>query len=112
MEKILGFGYSTFMNGSIVLEQDFKQQIYTLGYAGFALLILPWLLVCLYGAYCFLRYRKQMFNLLNVCMVVSLGAGLGSAWLSGHMLDQFITSVFMAMVVAFLLNQVQKAKVE
>lgn len=111
-EKILGFGYSTFMNGSIVLEQDFKQQIYTLGYAGFALLILPWLLVCLYGAYCFLRYRKQMFNLLNVCMVVSLGAGLGSAWLSGHMLDQFITSVFMAMVVAFLLNQVQKAKVE
>ena len=111
-EKILGFGYSTFMNGSIVLEQDFKQQIYTLGYAGEVLLILPWLLICLYGAYCFLRWRKKMFTLANVCCVIALGAGFGSAWLSGHMLDQFITSLFAALMTAVLLNRVREAKEE
>ncbi len=111
-EKILGFGYSTFMNGSIVLEQDFKQQIYTLGYAGEVLLVLPWVLLCLYGAYCFLRYHKKMFTLANVCMVIALGAGFGSAWLSGHMLDQFITSLFAALLAAVLLNRVSEAKEE
>ena len=111
-EKILGFGYSTFMNGSIVLEQDFKQQIYTLGYAGEVLLVLPWIVLCLYGAYCFVRWHKKMFNLLNVCMVIALGAGFGSAWLSGHMLDQFITSLFAALIAAILLNKVSEAKEE
>ncbi len=108
-EKILGFGYSTFMNGSIVLEQDFKQQVYTLGYAGEVLLVLPWLLICLFGAWCFLRWRKKMFTLVNVCCVIALGAGFGSAWLSGHMLDQFITSLFAALIVAVLLNRVSEA---
>ena len=48
-QKVLGMGYSTFMNGSIVLEQDFKQQVYTLGYAGVMLCCVPWLLVALFG---------------------------------------------------------------
>ena len=109
-EKILGMGYSTFMNGSIVLEQDFKQQVYTLGYAGELLCIMPWIGVCLYGVFMFLKHWKQMISLENICLVMSLGAGLGSAWLSGHMLDQFVTTVFAALIVAVLLNRVHDAK--
>jgi len=109
-EKILGMGYSTFMNGSIVLEQDFKQQIYTLGYAGELLCVAPWLAACLYGFLMFLKYRKQMINLENICLVMALGAGLGSAWLSGHMLDQFVTTIFAALIIAVLLNRVHQAK--
>lgn len=109
-EKILGMGWSTFMNGSIVLEQDFKQQVYTLGYAGEVLLVLPWIGVLVYGMIMFLRRYKKLFTLGNVCMALALGMGLGSAWLSGHVLDQFITTSFAALLVAVLLNRVKEAE--
>lgn len=109
-EKILGMGYSTFMNGSIVLEQDFKQQVYTLGYAGVILCILPWLAVMLYGAVQFLLHFKKLVNLENMIYAVSAALGFGSAWLSGHVLDQFVTSVFMAVLIAVLLNRVQEVQ--
>ena len=109
-EKLLGMGYSTFMNGSIVLERDFVMQIYTLGYIGELLCVVPWILICLYGLVQFIRNWKKLLNLENMMLIVSLGAGLGSAYLSGHMLDQFITTIFMALIVAVLLNRVQEAR--
>ena len=111
-QKVLGMGYSTFMNGSIVLEQDFKQQVYTLGYAGVMLCCVPWLLVALFGLYQLLRRFKQMIDLKTMCLCVSFCAAIGSAWLSGHTLDQFVTSVFMALVVSLLLNHIHDVKEE
>ena len=105
-------GYSTFMNGSIVLEQDFKQQVYTLGYAGVMLCCVPWLLVAMFGLYQLLRRFKQMIDLKTMCLCVSFCAAIGSAWLSGHTLDQFVTSVFMALVVSLLLNHIHDVKEE
>ncbi len=109
-EKILGMGYSTFMNGSIVLEKDFKQQIYTLGYAGFLLCVFPWIAVILYGLYWFLRKHRQLFTFENASLVVALMAGMGAAWLSGHVLDQFLTTSFAALLVALLLGRVREAR--
>ena len=109
-EKMLGMGYSTFMNGSIVLEKDFAQQVYTLGYAGVLLLLFPWVGIMLYGFVMFIKYWKKMLTLENVCLVLALAFGFGSAWLSGHFLDQFVTTVFTACITAVLLNKVSEAK--
>ena len=103
-------GYSTFMNGSIVLEQDFKQQVYTLGYIGFILCVMPWILVIIYGLYQFIKHPKELFTLKTMTMAISIGCGLGSAWLSGHVLDQIVTSSFMAFLVALLLKEIKEAK--
>ena len=108
-EKILGMGYSTFMNGSIVLEQDFKQQVYTLGYAGVLLCVAPWIGVLVYGLYQFIRHPKKLFTLKTMTMAIALACGLGSAWLSGHVLDQIVTSSFMAFLVALLLKEIKEA---
>ncbi len=108
-EKILGMGYSTFMNGSIVLEKDFAQQVYTLGYAGAVLLLGPWIAVLLYGVYLVLRYWKQMITLENLVLFIAIGAGFGSAWLSGHFLDQFLTTIPTALITAVLLNRAKEA---
>ena len=109
-EKILGMGYSTFMNGSIVLEKDFAQQVYTLGYAGVVILLLPWIAILLFGAFMVIRYWKKMITLENACLFIALGAGFGSSWLSGHFLDQFLTTIPTAFIIAILLNRVQEAK--
>ena len=43
-------------------------------------------------------------------MAVSAAAGLGGAWLSGHMLDQFITTTYLALLVAMLLHHIKEAE--
>ena len=105
-EKVLGMGYSTFMNGSIVLEKDFVQQKYTLGYIGMILTCTPWLLAVLYVGLKVLRKFKKHMNLENMTYAMSLAAALGSAYISGHTLDQFVTTMFMALLAALLLNRV------
>lgn len=111
-EKILGMGYSTFMNGSILLEKDFTQQIYTLGYAGEILAIAPWVIVTCFGAVVVLIKWKTLMTLDTTVYAVSLVSMLGSAYMSGHTLDQFVTTCFMAMLVAILLNKVVDANKE
>ncbi len=105
-QKILGMGYSTFMNGSIVLEKDFVQQVYTLGYSGMILTCFPWLIIVGYGAIKVLMKFKKLVNLEVMTYAMSLLAGLGTAYISGHTLDQFVTTMFMAMLAAILLNRV------
>lgn len=109
-EKFLGMGYSTFMNGSIVLEKDFKQQLYTLGYIGFALCALPWLLIVVFGFVLFVKKGKEVWTLENILMATILVMGLASAWISGHVLDQFMTSIYMAIVIAVLLRHILEEK--
>jgi hypothetical protein len=110
-QKFLGMGYSTFNAGSIVLERDFVMQWYLLGYVGEVLLIGPWLFLMIYGLVQFVRYRKKLVNLENMVLVVSLGAGMGAAYLSGHVLDQFMTTVYLAMITALLLNHIEEQKI-
>ena len=104
--KLFGMGYTPFMNGSILLEQDFIQQKYTLGYLGDLLLAGPWLILTAVGAvFVLLRWKKCM-NLEIMVLATSLCCGLGAAYLSGHTLDQFVTTMFMALIAAILLDRV------
>lgn len=108
-QKLWGAGYSTFMNGSILLEQDFKQQWMTLGPIGSCLTTLPWLFVTLLGAMLVFFKWKKLFKLDVFVYATSLVAALGSGFTSGHTLDQFVTTTFMAMLIAVLLNKIAVA---
>lgn len=106
-EKFLGMGYSTFMNGSILLEKDFVQQVYTLGYVGEVLCCLPWVAITAIGAILVLIKWKKLINLEVMCLAMAAVGIIGCAYTSGHTLDQFITSIFLAMLVAILLNRIK-----
>lgn len=108
-DKILGMGYSTFMNGSILLEKDFVQQVYTLGYAGTLLTIMPWAIVTLVGALLVLFKWKKLLRLDVMVYAMSIVAALGTAYTSGHTLDQFVSTTFMALLVGILLNIIMDA---
>ncbi|MFI3283850.1 MAG: O-antigen ligase family protein [Erysipelotrichaceae bacterium] len=107
-EKVMGMGYSTFMNGSIVLEKDFAQQFYTLGYIGFALVMAPWLvLVAGLGILLVVGYKKGSWNLLNVLLMMSLLVGLLSSYTSGHVMDEMSTSLFIGLCLGVLVKRVR-----
>lgn len=103
-QKLLGMGYSTFMNGSIVLEKDFTQQYYLLGPIGMVLTCMPWLIVtAIIGIYCLIHFKKHI-HLQTMSLGIALVGGLGCAYVSGHTIDQFVTTTFMAFLVALLLK--------
>ncbi len=104
-QKLLGFSYSRFMNGSIVLEQDFLMQQYTYGYLGY-LLTGPWLALLVYIVFKSLRKIKESITMERLVFGLSFSAMLASAYQSGHVLDQFFATTMMALIVAILLRQV------
>ncbi len=102
VDHALGLGYSTMMNGSLILEVDFIQQFYSFGYIGFMFIAAPWLLVTAYGAIRVLIQPKWYFKMDILLFAASLCFGLVSAYMSGHTLDEFSSSIFMAFLTAVL----------
>ena len=107
-QKVLGMGYSTFNNGSILLERDFAQQVYTMGYAGAVLTVLPWILITLFGGVAVLVGWKKYLRLDVMVYALALCAGLASSYISGHTIDELLSSLFMALLVGVLLNAIRK----
>jgi hypothetical protein len=104
-QKLFGFGYTRFMNGSIVLERDFVMHKYTFGPIGAVLFFAPWLLAIAAVVILFLKNFKKMFNFELMCIAMALFGGLGAAYISGHVMDQFATSIFMAWLLGWILRK-------
>lgn len=111
-QKLFGFGYSRFMMGSILLEQDFLMQKYTLGYLGAIILTFPWIGLLIYMFYQVVRNLKKACNFDLIVYVAAFGATLGGAYMSGHVLDQFFSSTFLALFAGIILNKLNQLKKE
>lgn len=111
-QKLFGFGYSRFMMGSILLEQDFVMQKYTLGYIGTGLLTFPWIGILIYMLYKALRNIKNVLDFDCIVLAISFGAVLGGAYMSGHVLDQFLSNTFLAFYAGVLLYKLNRLNKE
>jgi len=106
-EKIFGMGYGTFMRGGILIEQDFVQQYYSYGLIGFIFLMLPWLIIFAYQAIKVLvGLRKRRWNFLNICLLMSIAMGLLASYLSGHVIDELSTSLYLSFMIALLFRRI------
>ena len=106
-QKLFGFGYSRFMMGSILIEQDFVMQKFTLGYLGVALLNFPWIGILIYMLYLAIRKIKAACNFDLITLAIAIIAIMGGAYLSGHVLDQFFSSTYLALFVGTALYQLK-----
>lgn len=110
-QKLTGFTYSLFMWGGIVIEQDFVQQFYSFGYLGFPLIMGPWIVMFLYVYYKFLKgCRHGKWNMFNIVCLMSMTLGIVTSYTSGHGIDQLSTSMFMALVCGFLIQNLKGDK--
>ena len=94
-EKGLGLGYSTLMNGSVIIERDFFRQYFSLGYVGFILMSLPWLLVWGYLTIkLIISYKNRKWTMFNVLLMAAMTMGIIVSLVSGHTFDELSTSLF------------------
>lgn len=104
--KLMGMGYSTFMNGSFLVEQDFVQQKYTLGYLGDLITLGPWIILAIAGMIKILFDFKNKFNYENAMFAMAFCAGIGASYVSGHTLDQYLTTTLLALIAAILIKNI------
>lgn len=102
-QKIWGLGFGTFMRGSILIEQDFKQQYYSYGILGFLFVQFPWILIFSYiGGKLLFGDRRKKWNFFNVLLALSCAMTFLASYVSGHVLDELSTSMMLALFLAIL----------
>ncbi|MBR0462263.1 MAG: O-antigen ligase family protein [Erysipelotrichaceae bacterium] len=107
-DKLLGMGYSEYMWGGILIERDFVQQAYTLGYIGFVLLFVPWLiLAACAGIKLLLGYKCNKWTYLNITLMMIVCIGFASSYVSGHTMDKLTCSMVLALCLGKLLHDLK-----
>lgn len=103
VDKVLGMGYSEYMWGGILIERDFVQQFYTMGYLGFALICGPWILLAVYAGIK-LILNKNKWNYYNITLMMIVCIGFAASYVSGHTIDQLTCSMVMSLALGILLH--------
>lgn len=107
IQKLSGLGYSTFMNGGILIERDFVQQYYSFGLIGLIILLAGWIFATVFaGIKVLFGYKKGSWNLLNISLLMSIGLGFVSSVVSGHTFDELTTSLFIGLCLGYLLKRI------
>ena len=107
-QKLFGTSYSTVSQGGFIIEQDFLRQYYTLGILGAIIFTGPYLVLMAACGVNMLRRFKSMVTFENGMLLVSVGAGIGAAYYSGHVLDTLLTSFFIAFSLITLFQKTLK----
>lgn len=107
-DKWFGMGFSTFRNGNLYLEKDFKVHFYTLGLVGSLLLVYPYIIVLVIaGLYLLIKRRgKDNFMFLAYCFSISLMIIFG--YVSGSVLDQLIITLICGFILGLIIKNMLK----
>ncbi len=103
-----GLGYSRFINAYLYLEQDFVVHYYTIGVFGIIIFLCPYLLIALY--FMFQKIKKKKFVLFDAVILAALILPLGISYLSGHIIDELIISLYLGFIAGYLLYDSRKEK--
>ena len=99
---LFGMGYSRFRNASLYIEQDGIVHFYTLGIIGIIIfIIIPYICPLLLYVANIIKKRKLDFEMVTFCC--SLSSFLPLAFVSGHVIDEMITYIYMSLLSGIIL---------
>jgi len=111
VQKLTGFTFGLFMRGGLNVEMDFVNQFYSYGYIGFVFIMGPWIILLLYLAFKLISgFKKHKWTFLNITLAMSICLGMGASYFSGHGLDEYTTSLYLALLCAFLFKNLKNEK--
>ena len=99
--SLFGLGYSRFINAYLYLEKDFVVHFYTIGILGIILLLLPYVLIAVYGLFKYVKNKK--FDLFTATILAMLVLPLGVSYFSGHIVDELIISLYLGFIGGYIL---------
>ncbi|MGO1470877.1 MAG: O-antigen ligase family protein [Tissierella sp.] len=105
IQKTFGMGYAgNFEQSPKVIERDFHDLFFQFGFLGFVLYFSPFVY---YGFKVLISFWKRIGDILemkNVMLLSSVALGLGIGFLAGHTLTSPAVSIYLTIVLAFLVE--------
>ncbi|NCU17690.1 O-antigen ligase family protein [Pallidibacillus pasinlerensis] len=96
--KLFGLGYAGFYEVKPkLIEMDFFDIFFSLGIIGSLLVFLPILLVAWIVLKSLFTNFRNFFQLENILLIISIGIGLGVAFLAGHVLFAPAVCIYLAL---------------
>lgn len=106
LTPLLGYGYSRFINAYLYPENDYYVHYLTIGTAGVILLLCVYPIVALASALYMLIKRK--FNFLNLLLCAAILETIAVSYVTGHIMDELIVSLFLGFITGFLLKRMKE----
>ena len=107
LSPLFGLGYSRFENAKIYMEKDFFVHYYTIGIIGIILFLSLYIIILIYKLYQMLFVDRKLFNFYNIILLASLTLPLGVSFVSGHVVDELIVSLYMGFVAGIILKNIK-----
>ena len=98
LDTILGLNDTALKSRGFTVESDFYSHYYTLGIAGLILFVLPYIFILIYASYKVVINIKSKEITDMLPLIISLAAFIGIGFLSGHIFDEYITSLYIAFI--------------
>ena len=107
LSPLFGLGYSRFENAKIYMEKDFLVHHYTIGIIGIILFLSPYIIILIYKMYQMLFVDRKLFNFYNIMLLASLFLPIAISFMSGHVVDELIVSLYMGFIAGIILKNIK-----
>lgn len=101
--SVLGFGYSRFISSGLYPEHDYYVHSLTIGIIGMILLIFIYPLISI-GSLVYMLIKRK-FNFLNILLSAVILEICALSYVTGHIMDELIVSLFIGFISGFLLKR-------
>lgn len=110
-QKLFGMGYGgNFTEEPKMIEMDYFDIFYSFGIVGSILYFLPFIGAALYALRFFLQHFGLVFTPKYALFLSSVMLTLGIAFLAGHVFTAPAVSIYVALIVAYLLTDLKYAR--
>ena len=110
LDKYLGVGHSTFKSSDVYLESDILVHFYTIGIIGIIIFFAPYIITIGYSAIFILKNIKKHATFKLISLNFSLCVLLFGSIITGHVLDEMITYVFIALIIGLIFKHIEEIK--
>ncbi|WP_449537833.1 O-antigen ligase family protein [Ferdinandcohnia sp. Marseille-Q9671] len=108
-QKLFGLGFGgNYETEAKMIEMDFHDLFYSFGIVGTILYLLP---ILYFGIKVFLLFIRKIsihFNISNALIASGIVIGLGIAYSAGHVLTAPAVSIYLAILIAYLVTRLEK----
>lgn len=108
--QLFGYSFSRMRNGQIYMEHDIVVQLFTIGYIGTILLIGPYLLIVGIITFKVIKKMNKKIALFNITFLMSIFLTLGTAILTGHILDELFVTIYIGFICGYFLRKLDRKK--
>jgi len=107
--NLFGMSRSRFLTAEIYLEKDIYVHFYTLGIFGILLfLIIPYLVPVF--IFLFKMLKNKNFDYYSLCLCFSIIVIFAISYLSGHILDELVVTLYLGFIVGIIVNSTYRRK--